>query len=71
MKLPEEAEYMGATASPSTRQSPFARGWVLIRGWRRFILPFLKPRIVGRDATCGEVSTEDELDICACMFAFG
>jgi len=31
MKLPEEAEYMAATASPSTRHSPFARGWVHIR----------------------------------------
>jgi hypothetical protein len=32
MKLLKQAEYMAATASPSTRQSPFARGWVHIRG---------------------------------------
>ena len=31
MKLPKQAEYMAATVSPSTRQSPFARGWVHIR----------------------------------------
>ena len=29
--LLKQAEYMAATASPSTRQSPFARGWVHIR----------------------------------------
>src|ERR1039458_5142552 len=33
MKLLKQAEYMAATASPSTRQSPFARGWVHI--WHR------------------------------------
>ena len=31
MKLLKQAEYMAATASPPTRQSPFARGWVHIR----------------------------------------
>src|ERR1019366_4941808 len=31
MKLLRQAEYMAATASPPTRQSPFARGWVHIR----------------------------------------
>jgi hypothetical protein len=31
MMLLKQAEYMAATASPSTRQSPFARGWVHIR----------------------------------------
>ena len=31
MKLSKEAEYMATTASPSARQSPFARGWVHIR----------------------------------------
>src|ERR1019366_6771281 len=36
MKLLKQAEYMAATASPPTRQSPFARGWVHIRtGVRR------------------------------------
>jgi hypothetical protein len=33
MMLLKQAEYMAATASPSTRQSPFARGWVHI--WHR------------------------------------
>jgi hypothetical protein len=31
MKLLKQAEYMAATASHPTRQSPFARGWVHIR----------------------------------------
>ena len=31
MKLLKQAEYMAATASPPTKQSPFARGWVHIR----------------------------------------
>jgi hypothetical protein len=40
MKLLKQAEYMAATASPSTRQSPFARGWVHIR--HRDVLPDLR-----------------------------
>ena len=42
-KLHTEAEYMAATDSPSTRQSPFARGWVHIR--HRFRRPIFSHKI--------------------------